>query len=76
MNTTILISTDALTLSMNKIFDVCVKLLEWLADLTGTTYEEINVIIFVILEPIVFLFLIGYIIFLRKRISKFNTLQP
>jgi len=70
MNTTILISTDALTSLMNKNFDACVNLLEWLAALTGTTYEEINVIIFVVLEPIVFLMLIGYIVILRKRLSK------
>jgi hypothetical protein len=58
---------------MNKIFDLCVKLLEWLADLTGRTYEEINVIIFVVLEPIVFLMLIGYIVILRKRLSSANN---
>jgi hypothetical protein len=55
---------------MNKIFDACVNLLVWLADQTGTTYEEINVIIFVVLEPIVVLLLIGYIVFLRKQVSK------
>ena len=54
---------------MNNIFDACVKLLVWLAGLTGTTYEEINVIIFVILEPIFILVLIVYIIMLRRRIS-------
>lgn len=58
---------------MNKIFDDCVKLLVWLADLTGTTYEEINVIIFIVLEPIVFLMLIGYIVILRKRLSKLKA---
>jgi hypothetical protein len=55
---------------MNKVFDACVNLLVWLANLSGTTYEEINVIIFVVLEPIVFLLLIGYIVFLRKQVSK------
>jgi preprotein translocase subunit SecY len=69
MNTIILISADTVTSLMNKIFDACVKLLVWLAGLTGTTYEEINVIIFVILEPIFILVLIVYIIMLRRRIS-------
>lgn len=55
---------------MNKILDACVKLLEWLAVMTGTTYEEINVIIFVVLEPIVFILLIGYVVFLRKQLTK------
>jgi len=58
---------------MNKIFDACVSLLVWLANLSGTTYEEINVIIFVVLEPIVFLLLIGYIVFLRKQVSKLKS---
>jgi hypothetical protein len=70
MNTTMLILTDALTSLMNKIFDACVNLLEWLAALTGTTYEEINVIIFVVLEPIVFILLFGYVVFLRKQLTK------
>lgn len=69
MNTTILISADAVTSLMNKIFDACVRLLVWIAELTGTTYEEINVIIFVIVEPIFILVLIVYIIMLRRRIS-------
>ena len=72
MNTIILNSIDSLTSLMNKIFIACVDLLIWLARLTGTTYEEINVIIFVVLEPIVFLLLIGYIVILRKRLSKLS----
>lgn len=59
---------------MNEIFDACVRLLVWLAALTGTTYEEINVIIFVILEPIFILVLIVYISMLRRQISKPKTL--
>ena len=59
---------------INELFDACVKLLVWLAGLTGTTYEEINIIIFVILEPIFILLLIVYIIKLRRQISKQKTL--
>lgn len=43
---------------MNKIFDLCVDLLEWLSEKLGVTYQQINVIIFVIIMPILFLTLI------------------
>ena len=35
------------------IFDLCVNLLYMGADITGMTYKEINVLIFVILHPLV-----------------------
>jgi hypothetical protein len=43
---------------MNNIFDKCVQLLLWLAGITGMTYKEINVVIFCIIEPIIFIYLI------------------
>lgn len=39
---------------IQEIFDRCVDLLNWMADLAGCTYEEINVIIFCVLGPILF----------------------
>ena len=43
---------------MDRIFDLCVVFLVWLARVTGTTYKEINVIIFCILWPLFTLALI------------------
>ena len=40
---------------IQEIFDLCVDLLNWLADLFGCTYEEINVFIFCVLGPIIFM---------------------
>lgn len=37
----------------NKTFNKCVDSLKWLAEKLGITYEELNVIIFVIGYPIV-----------------------
>jgi len=54
---------------MNEIFDLCVDFLNWLADLLGMTYKEINIWIFVILEPIVFIILL-WIIFRQRKIIK------
>lgn len=38
---------------MDKVFDLCVDSLEWLAEKLGITYKELNVIIFVIGYPII-----------------------
>lgn len=46
---------------MNKIFKWCVNFLEMLAAKLSMTYEEINVWIFVIIQPIVFLIMLWVI---------------
>ena len=43
---------------IQEIFDLCVDSLNWLADLFGCTYEEINVLIFCVLGPIIFMTLV------------------
>ena len=45
-------------LDMDKIFKICVNSLEWLAIKMHLSYEQINVILFVILMPLLFLTLI------------------
>ena len=50
---------------VQSLFDLCVAFLNALAALTGTTYEQINIIVFVILEPLVFFALL--FLYLRKR---------
>lgn len=46
---------------MNKTFKYCVKLLQDLAAGLHMTYEEINIWIFVIIEPVVFFILLWII---------------
>ncbi len=55
---------------MDTTFNWCVWLLVELAKPLGMTYNEINIWIFVIIEPIVFLMMLFYIIYLKRRISK------
>ena len=55
---------------MNKIFDACVRLLYWLADLIGATYEQVNVVLFVFMLPIFILFLIVKIVLLTRRVHQ------
>jgi hypothetical protein len=52
------------------IFYWCVDLLASLAKATGTTYELINIIIFIIGYPLFVLILIGIIYWQNKKIKK------
>ncbi len=54
------------------IFYLCVDILVWLAKLTGTSYELINIIIFIILYPLILLFLLIVIIKQRKQIKNYK----
>ena len=54
------------------IFYLCVDILVWLAKLTGTSYELINIIIFIVLYPLILLFLLIVIIKQRKQIKNYK----
>tara|TARA_B000000532_G_C18565577_1_gene276122 strand:+ start:197 stop:382 length:186 start_codon:yes stop_codon:yes gene_type:complete len=54
------------------LFYLCVDILVWLAKVTGTTYEFVNIVIFVIGYP-VFVIILLWIIYLQyKTIKKLN----
>ena len=55
---------------MHELFDICVDILYWIADLTGWTYKEANIWIFVIIHPLLTIFLFYYVIRLRKQIKE------
>ena len=59
---------------MNQIFKWCVEVLQYYAHRWNMTYEELNVWIFCIIEPIVFLLMLFVIIkqFLKIRLLKKN----
>ena len=58
---------------METIFNLCVEVLMWAAALIGCTYKEINVVIFCIIEPIVFLILIVRNYQLNRTITRFKS---
>ncbi len=62
---------------MNKAFKCCVDLLVYLAAKFHMTYEAINIWIFVIIEPIVFLILL-WVIYKQHLVIKSlkHTLLP
>ncbi len=57
---------------MSELFDVCVAILYWISDVTGLTYKEANIWIFVILHPLLTIVLFYYIIILKKQIKNLN----
>ena len=57
---------------MNKVFYWCVDILELYAKKLGITYEAINVWIFCIIEPIVFLLMLAIIL---RQASRLRSLK-
>ena len=54
------------------IFYLCVDILIWLAKITGTSYELINILIFIIGYPLFVIVLITIIYWQYKKIRKLN----
>ena len=59
---------------IKEIFDWCVQLLEWGAERFGTSYVAINVWIFCIIEPIVFLGMLIILIYQRRKIKRLKMI--
>ncbi len=57
---------------MNKVFDQSVRLLQLISEELGMTYQELNVWIFLIIEPIVFVILLIKIYLLTKKLNNYE----
>lgn len=57
---------------MHELFDICVATLYWIAELTGLTYKEANIWIFVIIHPLLTLMLFLMVLRLRARLRNVN----
>jgi len=57
---------------MSEIFSWCVDLLNYLAKQFNLSYVQINVIIFCIIEPIVFIWMAIVIVRQRRKIKQLN----
>ena len=55
------------------LFYLCVDILVWLAELTGTTYELINILIFIIGYPLFVILLLIIIYFQYKKIRELEN---
>lgn len=57
---------------MNKVFDQSVRFLQLASEQLGMTYQELNVWIFLIIEPIVFVILLIKIYLLTNKINNYE----
>ena len=57
---------------MNEVFDQSVRLLQTASEKLGMTYQELNVWIFLIIEPIVFVILVIKIYLLTYKINNYE----
>jgi len=55
---------------MQELFQMCVDILRWIAGVTGITYEEANIWIFVIAHPLLTLGLLIRNSILKKRLQE------
>ena len=55
------------------LFYLCVDILVWIAELTGTTYELVNIVIFVIGYPLFVILLLFIIYFQYKKIKRIES---
>ncbi|MFI0427947.1 hypothetical protein [Mariniflexile sp. HMF6888] len=53
---------------MNEIFKVVYDILKWISKITGLTYHEINIVVYFIIVPSIFIYML-------ERISKTNYLK-
>ena len=57
------------------IFYLCVDILAWLAKATGTTYELVNILIFIIGYPVFVIALLMVIYWQYKKIRKLQCVK-
>ena len=57
---------------MNEVFDQSVRSLQLVSEQLGMTYQELNVWIFLIIEPIVFVILVIKIYLLTYKINNYE----
>ena len=57
---------------MKKVFDQSVRFLQLASEQLGMTYQELNVWIFLIIEPIVFVILLIKIYLLTNKINNYE----
>ena len=60
---------------MHELFDICVDILIWIAEVFGITYKEANIWIFVIIEPIAFVLMAVVIVRQWMRIRSLKNLK-
>ena len=55
---------------IDAIFRYCVVLLVDLAKVLGISYEALNIWVFIIIQPLLIVFLLGWVLRLRRQVTK------
>ena len=55
---------------MDAVFRYCVVLLVNMAKVLGISYEELNIWVFIIIQPLIIVFLFLWVLLLKRRIKK------
>jgi hypothetical protein len=58
---------------MNDLFNLCVAILKEIANMTGLTYQEANIWIFVIIHPLITIILFWKMIRYRNKLREANV---
>ena len=59
---------------IEKVFDLCVKVLVKIATLFGTDYKTVNVIIFCVIMPVLFIVLLALYYNAKKDVARYKVL--
>ena len=57
---------------MAELFDLCVGAMYLMSDITGLTYKEINIWLFVIIHPVITLILFILLVFKQRKINHYE----
>ena len=57
---------------MAELFDLCVGAMYLMSDITGLTYKEINIWLFVIIHPVITLTLFILLVFKQRKINHYE----
>ncbi len=59
---------------MNEIFQIVYEFLKWISKITGMTYHEVNIIVYFIIIPGIFIYLLGRFLKRKSLILVFGVL--
>tara|TARA_R110002012_G_C11566878_1_gene603958 strand:- start:281 stop:472 length:192 start_codon:yes stop_codon:yes gene_type:complete len=63
-------------MTVNEFYQACVDIMKVLGNWTNTTYEEINIIVFLVINPMAVVILLAISIYQRGKIKGLKDCTP
>ena len=60
---------------IDAIFRYCVIMLVKIAKIIGISYEELNIWVFIVIQPLIIFLLLMWVLILRKKLKNFNYIN-